>query len=335
MIDNNETQNATVRGNGIALLIIDPVNDFLSPDGAAWELTKSTVEMNKVVPNLRRLMEGARKRNIPVLIGPMAYTREDYADAQWQLRSGINRIMFERKMFLAGSWGADFHPDLTPQAGDVVLQPHKGMDVFETDLPEHLERLGVKHLVIAGMTANLCCESTGRHATEHGYNVTFLSDAVGAENVPAYEASIRINYPLIANAVMKVDDFLNGLDSGTFGSVEVRAGDTVYGSDHGEIGKVERVVAASAGDAAHFVVPRGIIIDRDLYIPLDAVVNRIEDSVFINVPKLVVGKMEWSEAPRVENQNSKEGPAAARVDRLYGSVDPTAGRRSEGAEERR
>ena len=313
-----------------ALLIIDPVNDFLSPEGAAWELTKSTVEMNKVVPNLKRLMSGARERGVPLLIGPMAYTEEDYAGAQWQRRSGINRIMFERKMFLAGSWGADFHPELTPQADDIILQPHKGMDVFETDLRDHLERLSITHLVIAGMTANLCCESTGRHATEHGYHVTFLSDAIGAENVPAYEASIRINYPLIANAVMKVDDFLMALDGGTFGSTEVQEGDTVYGSDHGEIGKVDSVIAAREGAVAHFVVPRGIIVDRDLYIPLDAVVNRVGESVYINVPKLVVGKMEWSEAPSSEGQRAKAGAPAASVDRLYRSSDPTIGRGGEG-----
>lgn len=320
--------NSTPEGGGgartIALLVIDPVNDFLSPDGAAWELTKGTVELNKVVPNLKRLMEGARQRGVPVLIAPMAYTAADYADTKWQRRSGINRIMFERKMFLAGSWGADFHPELTPQPGDVILQPHKGTDVFETDLREHLQRLGVTHLVIAGMTANLCCESTGRHATEHGYDVTFLSDAIGAENLPAYEASIRINYPLIANAVMKVDDFLMALDGGTFGSAEVRAGDIVYGSDHGEIGKVERVVGRAAETAAHFVVPRGRIIERDLYIPLDAVVNRIGDAIFINVPKLVVGKMDWGEAPRLENEKQKAGPAPGSFEHLYGSADPTA-----------
>lgn len=141
-----------------------------------------------------------------MLFGPMACTEEDYADERWQRRSGINRIMFELEMFLAGTWGADFHPDLRPLATETVLLPHKGTDVFETDLPEHLRRLGTTQQVIAGMTANLCCESTGRHAMEHGYDVTFAWDAIGAENLPAYEASIRVNYPLIANAVMSVDD---------------------------------------------------------------------------------------------------------------------------------
>ncbi len=96
-----------------ALLVIDPVNDFLSDGGAAWDLTKNTVKMNNVVENIRLAVDGAREQGILVFWGPMAYTEEDYANEQLQRRSGINRLMFERKMFLAGSWGADFHPEFS------------------------------------------------------------------------------------------------------------------------------------------------------------------------------------------------------------------------------
>lgn len=183
------------------LLVIDPVNDFLSEGDAAWEMTKNTVKLHNVVENMRRAIDGAREHGIPVLFGPMAYTEEDYADESLQRRTGINRIMFETKMFLAGSWGADFHPDLQPLEGETVLLPHKGTDVMHTDLPEHLERLGTTHIVIIGMTANLCCEGTGRHAAEAGFDVTYLSDAIGSESVPSYEAAVRVNFPLVGNAV--------------------------------------------------------------------------------------------------------------------------------------
>ncbi len=76
------------------LLIIDPVNDFLSEGGAAWELTKNTVKMNNVIENLQQLIAGARAKGIPVFYGPMAYTEEDYADEHLQKRSGINRMMY-------------------------------------------------------------------------------------------------------------------------------------------------------------------------------------------------------------------------------------------------
>ncbi len=50
------------------LLIIDPVNDFLSEGGAAWELTKNTVKMHNVIENLQRVIAGARAKGINALL---------------------------------------------------------------------------------------------------------------------------------------------------------------------------------------------------------------------------------------------------------------------------
>ncbi len=310
------------------LLVIDPVNDFLSEGGAGWEMTKSTVQLKDVVANIQRAIEGARRRGIPVIFGPMAYTEEDYADHELQRRCGINRIMFEKKMFLAGSWGADFHPDLQPLDDEIVLLPHKGCDVFRTDLPSHLERLGTTHLVIAGMAANLCCEATGRRATEEGFDVTFLGNAIGAESIPAYEASVLLNYPLIGNAVMDVEEFLAGVeplpsDTAAVAPVTVQPGDKVRGSDHLELGVVKQVVAATEAIEGHIVVPRGLIFKKDTYIPHDAVVRRAGSEVFINVPTVVAGNMPWGEPPTRSEQEAKRGPRAQDVETLYGSHAPS------------
>ncbi len=305
-----------------ALLVIDPVNDFLSEGGAAWDMTKGTVEKNDVVTSLARVSAGARERGVPVIFGPMAYTEEDYVGEELQRRTGIGRIMFERRMFVAGSWGADFHPDIQPTDGDVVLLPHKGTDVFETDLPEHLQRLGTTHLVICGMTANLCCESTGRHAAEHGYDVTFLSDAIGAENLPAYEAAVHVNYPLIGNAVLEVDEFLAAVDASSE-EAEPQVGDTVRGSDRGKIGTIEEIATSTDDQPGYVLVKRGLVLSHDTYVPLDALVRKAGDTVFINVPKLVVGKMPWDAPPSAHEVRAKRGPAAADVERLYRSHAPS------------
>jgi ureidoacrylate peracid hydrolase len=96
----------------------------------------------------------------------------------------------------------------------------------------------------------------------------------------------------------------------------------VLGSDHGEIGHVDRV--ESAGAAGGFlVVSRGLVFAKDTYIPLDAVVKRSGTTVFINVPKLVVGHMPWSEPPSAEAQRAKRGPRRSDVRHLYGSRSPS------------
>ena len=308
-----------------ALLVIDPVNDFLSEGGAAFELTKKTLQMHDMIDHLKKAIGGARDSGIPVLFGPMAYTEDDYADEQLQKRSGINRMMFETKMFLAGSWGADFHADLQPQSKDIVLLPHKTCDVFRTDLPEHLQTMGITHLVIAGMAANLCCESTARHAIEDGYDVTMIKDAMGAASIPEYEAAVHLNLPLVSNAVITTEEFLIAIQAspGT-AMVEVLEGDTVRGSDHGDIGTVSKVVKATGDNEGYILVPRGLIFKSDTYIPMDAVTKRCGSDVFINIPKLVVGEMPWKEAPTRKDRLAKQGPRAGDVGKLYGSRTASA-----------
>ncbi len=89
-------------------------------------------------------------------------------------------------------------------------------------------------------------------------------------------------------------------------------GDTVYGSDRGKIGTVEEVVPAQDGAPAYLVVPRGLVFDKDTFIPLDAVTHRAKDRVFINIPKLVIGKLPWAERPTAETARSKLGPPIRR-----------------------
>lgn len=55
-----------------ALLVIDPVNDFLSEGGAGWEMTKSTVKAHDVVGHLREAIDAAHRAGIPVIYGLMA-----------------------------------------------------------------------------------------------------------------------------------------------------------------------------------------------------------------------------------------------------------------------
>jgi ureidoacrylate peracid hydrolase len=153
--------------------------------------------------------------------------------------------------------------------------------------------------------------------------VTFLSNAIGAESIPAYEAALHLSYPMIANGVMKVEEFLAAVDAAGAVREGMQAGDTVRGSDHLEIGTVEKVVEPDETTEAYLLVPRGLIFEKDTYIPLDAVVRRAGTDVFVNVPGVVIGKMPWGEPPTREERQSKYGPRAAAVGKLYRSRSPS------------
>jgi hypothetical protein len=153
--------------------------------------------------------------------------------------------------------------------------------------------------------------------------VTFLSDAIGAESLPAYEASIHLNYPLIGNAVLEVDEFLAAIQRAAAPAQVVQVGDTVYGSGRGKIGRVKEIVPADGQVAAYLVVPRGMVFDKDTFIPLDAVAHRVQDRVYINVPKLVIGKLPWDERPPSESARSKLGAPVNEVEAMYRSHAPS------------
>ena len=170
------------------------------------------------------------------------------------------------------------------------------------------------------MTANLCCESTGRHAMERGYDVTFIADAIGASGIMEYEAAINVNFPLIANAVIKTDDFLTAIESGNSDIMQIQEGDTVRGSDGGEIGTVKEVMQSES--EGYILVPMGLIFKTDTYIPLDAVLKISGTDVIINVPKMVADKMPWTEPPSKAGLKEKQGQPAAQVNKLYNSYAP-------------
>ena len=197
----------------IGLLLIDTVNEVFSEGGKGYPKFKDEFERIGTRENIARLLAHARERDISVFFAPMSYTEEDYTS--WRYLSGIHREMYDNRMFEAGSWGADFHPDLGPEAGEIVVAPHKGIDVFATtDLDCQLRQHGVEYLAIAGMIGTMCVESTARSAMERGYHVTTFKDATAAAGGrSAYEVMIP-RYAGISHAVLTVDQFVEATREG-------------------------------------------------------------------------------------------------------------------------
>ncbi|MEU9246035.1 cysteine hydrolase [Streptomyces sp. NPDC048385] len=118
-------------------------------------------------------------------------------------------MTFDNRMFEAGSWNAEFHPDLAPTADEVTVAPHKNLDVLATtDLDIQLKRRGMEHVVLAGMIGTMCVESTARTAMERGYEVTLVKDATAPEGGPtAYDEMLR-RYELVAHHVLTTGELL-------------------------------------------------------------------------------------------------------------------------------
>ena len=202
-----------------ALVITDPQNDFLSPDGVAWGWVGASVTQNDTVANLEALFLAAHNAGIPVFISPHYYFPHDH---KWAFTGALEVLMHETKMFdregaltleeFEGS-GADWHQRLKPhiEREDVtVVSPHKVYGPESNDLVLQLRKRGIDKVVLAGMSANLCTESHMRELIEQGFEVAVAKDATAAAQLPggdAYQAAL-LNFRMIASSVRTTAEFV-------------------------------------------------------------------------------------------------------------------------------
>lgn len=208
-----------------ALLVTDPQNDFLSPDGVTWGVVGESVIANNTVQNIDDLFKTAKASGFPVFVSPHYYFPHDHG---WQFEGTLEAMMhsigmFDRKDALSvegfeGS-GADWLARYKPYIQDgqtVVTNPHKVYGPETNDLVLQLRKRGIDRVILAGMSANLCTESHMRELIEQGFDVTVVSDGTAAAVTPelgdGYAAALT-NFKFIANAVLTTKEAVASMEA--------------------------------------------------------------------------------------------------------------------------
>ena len=205
-----------------ALVITDPQNDFLSPDGVTWGVVGESVTENHTVENLEALLKAAKESKLPVFISPHYYFPTDQG---WGFEGALETLMHEIGMFdrkgtlnlegFEGS-GADWLERLKPyiEADDtIVVSPHKVYGPQNNDLVLQLRKRGINRVILAGMSSNLCVESHLRDLLEQGFEMAVVKDATAAAKVPegdGYQAALT-NFRFLASAVWATDEAVSKL----------------------------------------------------------------------------------------------------------------------------
>jgi nicotinamidase-related amidase len=199
----------TYSADRTALLIVDPYNDFMSEGGKLYDAIKETADASGLFANLRRIIPAARAAGIQVVIVPHHRSHTHGDDfAGWRHANMFQKKNVPTKAFEVGTWGGEFHPEFGPQPGDIVAKEHWAQNGFaNTDLDLQLKQHGIEKIVMVGLIANSCIESTARYGMELGYHVTLVPDATAAFN-PAGMQAAAVNAPLFAHAILSTDELL-------------------------------------------------------------------------------------------------------------------------------
>lgn len=165
-----------------ALIIIDMQRDFVEPGGFGETLGNKVALLQAIIPATARLLAAFRAAGLPVI-----HTREchrpDLSDCppakrergKPSLRIGDPGPM--GRILISGEPGADIIPELYPVDGEIVLdKPGKGA-FYATPLGELLSERKIRQLVFAGVTTEVCVQTTMREANDRGYECLLATDA--------------------------------------------------------------------------------------------------------------------------------------------------------------
>jgi nicotinamidase-related amidase len=191
-----------------ALLVIDRYNDFISEGGKVWDRVKSVAEANRCVPHMLQVVNAAHKAGLRVFYAlHRRYRPGDYET--WKYIAPIQKAAWSRKTFEYGTWGGEIRDGFTPQPGDVVALEHWGSSGFaNTDLDVQLKKHGVHQLIVIGLLAHTCVESTVRYGMELGYEVTMVRDATASYSEKEMLAALDVNIPNYASAIVSTEEIV-------------------------------------------------------------------------------------------------------------------------------
>jgi nicotinamidase-related amidase len=166
----------------LALIVIDMQRDFIEPGGFGASLGNDVTLLQAIVPATARLIAAFRAAGLPVI-----HTREchkpDLSDLPAAKRDRGNPALRigdpgpMGRILIAGEPGAAIIPELAPVPAEIVIdKPGKGA-FYATDLSAHLARLGTRQLVFAGVTTEVCVQTTMREANDRGFDCLLAEDA--------------------------------------------------------------------------------------------------------------------------------------------------------------
>jgi biuret amidohydrolase len=171
--------------SNVALAVIDMQRDFLEPGGFGEALGNDLTPVAAIVPTVAALISVFRANGWPIL-----HTREshkpDLSDCPPAKRLRGNPVLRigedgpMGRILVQGEPGNAIVASCAPEAGEIVIdKPGKGM-FYATEVDAILKARGITHIVFAGVTTEVCVQTSMREANDRGYECLLIEDATAS-----------------------------------------------------------------------------------------------------------------------------------------------------------
>jgi ureidoacrylate peracid hydrolase len=161
-----------------ALLVIDMQKGFCDPESRMEKAGIGTENQRAIVPDLLRLIDLARERDMPVLFSQQIHYPEDVTRRRRRIPSHIDKQNWAP--CLRGTWEVDFVDEIAEaiRPEDFIVEKHRASVFFETTLDTKLRMLGIEQIVISGCNTDFCVETTIRDGYYRDLDVIVVRDCV-------------------------------------------------------------------------------------------------------------------------------------------------------------
>ncbi len=158
-----------------ALMVIDMQTGFLDAEGSMAKVGLPYEQLVPAIEGCARLVAAAREAGIPVIFTRYVY-EPGFTDGGL-LPNEFVPAMREVGSLVRGTWDAEIVPALTPRDDEIVIDKARPSSFYGTRLEPFLTNLGIRSLVVCGVTTNICVETTVRDAGQRDYYTYVVSDA--------------------------------------------------------------------------------------------------------------------------------------------------------------
>lgn len=173
-----------------ALIVVDMQNAFLHPEGSLARLGQSAGvdKLRAAIPGSAQLVDDAKRANIPTIF--VRHTlRPDYQDGGL-LFNEISGYVRSEGFIVRGTWDSEIVDELVVGEEDFVIEKPRFSAFYGTSLESLLASLRVREVVIAGVTTNICVESTARDASQRNLRTLVVGDAVAEMDDAKHEHAL-------------------------------------------------------------------------------------------------------------------------------------------------
>ena len=201
-----------VKPENSALLVIDMSRDFLAP-GAPLENSAG----REMADHLSELMDRCRAVGLPII-----YVNHVHHPETRNIGTLAERFpnIGQGKVLRAGSRGVEMWEKIAPKEGDIIVEKIRQSGFVYTGLEATLRELGVRNVIVSGVSVGACVECTARDAVARDFHTIMLSDGTSANSLPDqgwgdidFETLQRVflsNFAFHFGGVASIDELMNG-----------------------------------------------------------------------------------------------------------------------------